>query len=188
MRIRRGFSLIELMIGIAVAAILLSLAAPSFVATLQNSRATTQANELLSVFHLARLEALKRGRPVSLCGSANGTSCSDSWSDGWIVFVDGAAVGSETATVSTVLRAGTGSGATITSGDENDDDEDADADADQTIPLPDFVRFLPSGSIDPVKVTGIRTFVINAEGCAGNHARELEVAGTGRVVVKKVTC
>lgn len=87
-----GFSLMELMITVAVAAILLGLAAPSFQDTIRNNRLTTAANDLLHSTQLARSEALKRQTPVVVCASANSAALPPSCSYGaftdWIVFVD----------------------------------------------------------------------------------------------------
>jgi len=84
-----GFTLIELMITVALAAIVMTLAVPSFEETIRNNRLTTQANELISALNLARSEAIKRQFTVSVCKSANGAACDGSgWGDGWIVFVN----------------------------------------------------------------------------------------------------
>jgi type IV fimbrial biogenesis protein FimT len=82
-----GFTLIELMVTLALAVILLALAVPSFRNTVQNNRATTTANELLTALSTARSEAIKRNETISLCSSANGTSCASStnWATGWIM-------------------------------------------------------------------------------------------------------
>lgn len=89
-RAQKGFSLIEVIIATAVAAILLSLAIPSFATLNMNRRVTTQTNDFLSSLVLARSQALKRVARVTVCRSADGTACSGSggWEQGWIVFAD----------------------------------------------------------------------------------------------------
>lgn len=85
----RGFTLIELMMTLAVAAILLGIAAPGFVSIIKNNRITTVTNDLLADLALARSEAAKRGQNVSICISSNGTSCTGTnWLDGRLVFSD----------------------------------------------------------------------------------------------------
>lgn len=44
-----------------------------------------QANDLIATINLARSEAVKRGVNVELCASSNGTSCTGTWTQGWIV-------------------------------------------------------------------------------------------------------
>lgn len=89
MRNRTGFTLIELMVTIAVAAVLLTLAAPSFMDTIRRNSATTQANELLAALHVARSEAVMRGREVAICPRASqaSNSCGGAtdWINGWVV-------------------------------------------------------------------------------------------------------
>lgn len=78
-RINSGFTLIELMVTIAVLAIIMTIAAPSFVSVIENSRVTTQANTLLAAVNLARSEAVKQGVPVSI------QSKSGDFANGWCV-------------------------------------------------------------------------------------------------------
>lgn len=86
----KGFTLAELLVAIAVGAILLSVAVPSYSLFLQNSRQAASANELLSSLHFARDLAISRNQRVVMCRSATGAGCQPgAWSDGWIVFVDG---------------------------------------------------------------------------------------------------
>jgi len=85
----KGFTFIELMMTLAVAAILLSVAIPNFRSSIQNNRMVTQINELQTSLSLARSEAVKRSSNIAVCRSSNGTSCTGNWEDGWIVFVDG---------------------------------------------------------------------------------------------------
>jgi type IV fimbrial biogenesis protein FimT len=88
-----GFTIIELMITLVVAAILLAVAAPSFRDIIQNNRLTTEINTLSASLNLTRSEAIKRGSPVTLCKSNDfdaSPSCvsAANWHDGWIVFDD----------------------------------------------------------------------------------------------------
>ncbi len=86
----KGFTLIELMIALALALLLLTLGIPSFKELIQSNRLTTAADDLLAALQLTRSEAIKRGIRITLCKSANGTSCSNSggYEQGWIVFSD----------------------------------------------------------------------------------------------------
>lgn len=94
-----GFTLIELMITIAVAAILLTIALPSLRDFILNNRLTSVTNDLVADLALARAEAIRRGSRVTICASDNaGTSsatCSGTdWSLGRLVFSDSATVAS----------------------------------------------------------------------------------------------
>ncbi|QIT56614.1 prepilin-type N-terminal cleavage/methylation domain-containing protein [Aquisalimonas sp. 2447] len=66
MRKRNGFTLIELMVTLAVAAILLTLGVPSFQYILQSNRVSTQTNELITGISGARSEAVRRNQDVLL--------------------------------------------------------------------------------------------------------------------------
>lgn len=75
----RGFTLIELMIVLAVAAILISVGVPSFNNTIKNNRLSTQANELITSLNYARSEAIKRGTSITL------NSDTTNWHLGWTI-------------------------------------------------------------------------------------------------------
>lgn len=81
----RGFTLIELMVTIAVAAVLLAIAVPSFTSVINGNRLTGEANELVASLQLARSEAVRRNMQVIVCSSSNGATCADSpnWTQ-WI--------------------------------------------------------------------------------------------------------
>ncbi|WP_255520209.1 GspH/FimT family pseudopilin [Ramlibacter aurantiacus] len=86
----RGLTLIELMVGLSIAAILAAIAAPSFRTLLARRAVESAAADFMADFRYARTEALKRGHPVSVCGSSDGLACTHSkdWRGGWIVFAD----------------------------------------------------------------------------------------------------
>lgn len=85
---RCGFSLIELMITISVAAILFGIAVPQFSSVTQNARINSARNGLFTAFQLARTEAITRRVHVVVCASAEGEVCSAAWDRGALVFVD----------------------------------------------------------------------------------------------------
>lgn len=160
-RAQHGFTMIELMVTIAIAAILLAIGVPSFNQVMVNARTSTLANDVTSAINLARSEAVRRAEAVSVCPSNNGTSCSGSWTDGWITIVDSS---------SEVLR----SWRTPT----------PTADIAQTPTADDEIEFGPLGQ----RVTGNTALVLQVNGCAGDRARRLEIGPAGRVSVQRVAC
>ena len=84
---RKGFTLVELMVALAIFSILVGLAAPSFNSLMLGPRLGSFANSLSASATLARSEAIKRNASVTLCASADGTNCAGSgdWQQGWIV-------------------------------------------------------------------------------------------------------
>lgn len=85
---RSGFSLVELMVALAVAAILMVVAAPSFRDLLRRNEVSSAGNALLADLAYARSEAVTRGNIVSICPSTDLTSCTDdtAYESGWIVY------------------------------------------------------------------------------------------------------
>lgn len=82
----RGFTLYELMVTLAVASVIISFGVPGYQSYIQNSRAVTHTNDLVTALNLVRSEATRRGAPIDLCASTNASTCSGSndWSTGWI--------------------------------------------------------------------------------------------------------
>ena len=90
---KNGFSLLELIIALAIAAILLGLAVPSLHTFMGSSEMSATTNQFVYSLQVARSEAIKRASPVGLCPSANPLadepSCGGgNYASGWIVFVD----------------------------------------------------------------------------------------------------
>ncbi|MCK7552064.1 GspH/FimT family pseudopilin [Marinobacter goseongensis] len=86
-----GFTVIELMLTIAVLAVVVTFAIPSFQTMIMNNRISSQANEITSLVSFARSEASKRpDARVTLCPSNDGSSCAGgaAWESGWIAMLD----------------------------------------------------------------------------------------------------
>lgn len=81
----QGFTMVELLMALAISAILLMVAVPSFQGAVLSSQLRTAANNLLVASVAARSEAIKRNAVVELCPSANGSTCGGAWEGGWIV-------------------------------------------------------------------------------------------------------
>lgn len=85
----RGFTLIELMITIAVLAVGSMLAYPSFSNVIKSNRVATSTNNLIAAFNLARSEAIRSNRGGGVCPSKSGADCEGTdWNAGFIAFVD----------------------------------------------------------------------------------------------------
>ena len=90
----RGFTAIELMVTVAILAVLAGIAAPSFNPIIERWRVRQVSEELQSTFYFARSEAIKRGGNVTILRSDDGGGCTavgtdtSLWSCGWIVFAD----------------------------------------------------------------------------------------------------
>lgn len=85
---QNGFTIIELVVVMAIVGIVVSFAAVTFRSMMDNSTSRAAVQKLNSSLVLARVEAIKRGGWVRLCGSANLTSCSDSVNSGWLIYHD----------------------------------------------------------------------------------------------------
>ncbi len=83
-----GFTLLELMVTVAIAAILLAVALPSFQGSLRSNRVATATNEALASLALARSEAVRNTRGAGVCASADGANCGADWNGGWLVWSD----------------------------------------------------------------------------------------------------
>lgn len=91
---RRGFTLVELLIVLAVGSILLAIAVPGYGFLMNTSRLAAVTNDLVSALQLARSEAIKHGARVTVCKTSNPMAaqafCDNTanWHEGWLVFSD----------------------------------------------------------------------------------------------------
>jgi type IV fimbrial biogenesis protein FimT len=167
---QHGFTLIELMTGIAVLGILLALAVPGFREFTRNNRVTAAQNDLVTAMSFARSEALKRTVPVSICASTDSATCSNdtNWATGWIVYTDASGVAGAVDGADQVLDVVPG-----TNGDMN------------VVSTGTFVQYQPTGTVLPAAAT---TFTLHGTGCAGPHQSVLTVSLTGSPSVTKQNC
>ncbi|HET7656368.1 MAG TPA: GspH/FimT family pseudopilin [Luteimonas sp.] len=88
-----GFTLVELMVTLAVLAIVLVIGVPGLQALVNGNRLAATANEAIASLQTARMEAIRRNRRVVVCTSTktnagDGATCATAGIDGWITFVD----------------------------------------------------------------------------------------------------
>ena len=173
-----GFTLIELMVTLAIGAILLTQGVPSFMATIKNNRLITYTNDLVGDINLARSEAVKRGVRVVLCRSADPSAatptCSgtaNTWSTGWLIFADADAEGTfVAANGDTLIRIGlpaSGTTTIITNATSNSN-----------------LEYNPDGTTNEGGGTGV--FTLCDDRGAGN-GRQIQVNAMGRPQLVKGT-
>lgn len=170
-----GFTLIELMVTIAVLAIVVTIAAPSFTTMINNNRSVALGEELAIALNYARSEAVKRGSRVSICASSDGASCTaaNTWTQGWIVFTDSATSDSAASpTVGTVLRRweAPNAGAVIT--------------VTQTAAT-NFIRYTRLGTLGRSSQITVTSSV---SGCGSDAARTITVGPAGLINVARDNC
>ena len=108
-----GFTLIELMVTLAVVTIVVTTAVPAFKSMVANNRIAAQTNEIVGAIQYARSEAAKLHKRVILCRSANPTAATPScggtannWTTGWLLFASGDANSTYESANDTLLRVG----------------------------------------------------------------------------------
>jgi type IV fimbrial biogenesis protein FimT len=155
------------MMAISIVGILLALSVPTFREFSQNNSVTAAQNDLVTTFSLARSEALRRNRPVSVCASADGTSCGDQtmWNSGWIAFTDRSVAG-------------------VIDGDDVTLQTWQSPNANLLfISASPFVQYLSTGMSRAAV-----TIEVSYTGCTGPRKRSVAVTATGAVTSQRVTC
>lgn len=171
-RKQRGFSLLELMVGITVLAVLLGLAVPMFRQVIRNNRIVAQNNDFITALSMARSEAIKRSNAVTVCPSVDGLACSGvtDWTTGWITFADANSNGSLDGAEIVLQQTGS-----MVPG--------------MAIASPTFtsIRYTATGMLNGAA----GTFLLRRNDCVsttGTEARQIAVAVTGRVSTTRVNC
>jgi type IV fimbrial biogenesis protein FimT len=159
-----GFTLVELMVALAVFAALLAITLPSYNDMTLGSKLRAQANELVAGAVLARSEAIKRNGFVRMCVSADGASCvAGGWDQGWMVFHDADNDGALDAGETVIFRR-----------------QAADSGF-KIIGSVASIRFQPTG----VGATSSTLTVCRATPTVGGQERVVNISATGRASVTK---
>lgn len=89
-RLQIGLTFVETVITLAIAALSLAIALPSYQSVVHINRLSAGSNAVSGSLQLARSEAVLRGQRVTMCVSDDGNTCSPmgGWHRGWIVFHD----------------------------------------------------------------------------------------------------
>lgn len=96
LHIQRGFTLVEMMVTIAVLVILASIAVPGLQAFTTRSGMNAIRDDFSIALQRARLDAISRNTCVSVCQLAEGstdacvTTARQGWQEGWLVYVNSA--------------------------------------------------------------------------------------------------
>lgn len=86
----QGWTLVESMVVLAIVAVMVAWALPSFVGVVQQARLSAATHTFLSAMALARSEAIKRNSRVVMCVAVSDTACDTTgyWNQGWLLFED----------------------------------------------------------------------------------------------------
>ncbi|MCW5588848.1 MAG: GspH/FimT family pseudopilin [Legionellales bacterium] len=176
MKFCKGFTLLEALVTVTIAGILLAAGVPAMRSTLQNNRSYMAAKEFVTMAQYARYEAIKRGVPVSLCAADpnNFGLCvedgnyliDESWSNGWLIFIDATSSG-QVAAAGDVLKIRPGLSTTaLVQSTARRITYDRDG-------------FPTAGTVD---------FTFQAPGCVGQNGRIVSITPSGRTSVALSNC
>ena len=160
-RAAAGFTVIELMFVIALAAVLLSIGLPSLTNLVISNRLSSVSADLMTDLTFARATAISRAQRVGICASNDQATCNgSSWNQGWVIYLDANSSGTFEVATETLLRVHDPlpTGVTVT-----------------VAPTTLDVIYRPSGPAD-----ASRTFTVCKSGMVG---RLVSINATGRTQV-----
>ena len=170
--VSKGFTLLELIIIIAILGITMAIAAPGLSTMMANNRISSDASDFAAALQLAKAETAARVNPVVICKkntTSNGCIASGDWSQGWFVFSDDNGDGAFDAGEA-VLMIHEALEARITFGG--------------TTGVANSITFRPSGTSS---VTSIETLIICDDRGFDSSARGILITITGRGSVMKAS-
>jgi len=88
MKYRQGWTIIELLMVLAITSLLVGMAVPPFTAMLDNYRASSKLNQIYHLFNYSRQQAVIHGQFVTVCPSRNRRQCIGDWTAPIIAFID----------------------------------------------------------------------------------------------------
>ena len=160
-----GFTLLELLVAVSIAAILMTIGVPSFNSFIRDSTLRSETNTLSSSLSLSRSEAIRRGENVNITAISGSTS----WSRGWRIWID--SNNNNTFDNSDVL---------IRVFDQTTSNISATQAA---------VTFNHDGSLNlPANHTSIGFDIKPIQNCQTNEQRHLTIEASGRVDFSQTTC
>lgn len=176
MRSNSGFTLSELIVTLAVVAIALSVAVPSFQTQILNNRSIALGEDFASAINLVRSEAVKRAGRVSLCASKDSETCTGNWTEGFIAFVDTATTDTDALPeVGLVLHVW------------EKQDSNAVINVSSGSDTPSFIRYTSLGTLARVTDQPL-VIVAQLKKCKGKAARQINIGLSGLVSVNSVAC
>jgi len=84
----KGITLPELLVSVAIISVLIGMSLPSYIPVVNQQKSERVMSTLTSALNTARSAAIRHGTSVTVCPSSDGLSCSGTWSDGLVVFLD----------------------------------------------------------------------------------------------------
>lgn len=103
----KGMTLLEMLITLAIAAIVLTVVAPSVQTIIAKNRTTSEINELSAIIQFARFTAIDQTSTTLVCPAGNYATCTTNWNEPKIVFIDSNGNGSRDSS-ETLLISSTG--------------------------------------------------------------------------------
>jgi type IV fimbrial biogenesis protein FimT len=169
-----GATLMELMVVLAISAILLTIGIPSFASLSKSSRLSSATNELIASLHLARSEAIKRNARTVMCKSEDGVSCiaGGGWQQGWLIFHDANNNAALDAGETVILaRQAVPAGIRLTG----------------NTPVSKYISYSPTGGTKTISgAFQAGTLTVCNESATSTPARRVVISSTGRPRVAKV--